>query len=75
VKPYRTFLTALAGMGLLSLCALRGVHGEDLQAVKWGIVGIVGMVAGRAVGIAAAGGGGVKGMVGAVLTNAKPEAQ
>lgn len=52
---FRTFGAACLGMCLLTAVALKGVHGEDLQAVKWGLVGIVGLVAGRAVGTVAAG--------------------
>lgn len=73
MKPYRTFGIAVLASFLLAYCALRGVHGEDLQAVKWGLVGIVALVAGRAIGTAAAGGGGLKGIAAAVLTPAKPE--
>ncbi len=74
LEKYRTFVAALVGIGALTYCAAGGsVHGEDLQAVKWGIVGIVGLVAGRAVGTAAAGGGGWSGIKKVLATDAKPE--
>jgi hypothetical protein len=73
MKAYRTFGIAVLAAVLLALCALKGVHGEDLQAVKWGLVGIVATVAGRAVGTAAAGGGGLKGIARALTTEAKPD--
>jgi hypothetical protein len=73
LTKYRTFWAAVFAMGLLAYCALHDVKGEDLQAVKWGLVGIVGLVAGRAIGTAAAGGGGLKGAARVILTDAKPE--
>ena len=73
LEKYRTWSVALVAAGLLALCALRGVKGEDLQAVKWGVVGIVATVAGRSVGRAAAGGGGVSGIARALTTAAKPD--
>lgn len=73
MKAYRTFVIAVLACALLAFCALRGVHGEDLSNVKWGLVAIVGLVAGRAVGQAAAGGGGMGGIAKVLTTSAKPE--
>lgn len=73
MKEYRTFGAAVLGMALLAACALKGVHGEDLVAVKWGLGLMVGTVAGRAVGLAAAGGGGLKGIAKVLTTDAKAD--
>lgn len=73
MKEYRTFVVVVLGIGALAYCALHGVHGEDLQAVKWGLLGLAATAAGRSVGRAAAGGGGLRGIGAALLTEAKPD--
>lgn len=74
MRDFRTWSIAVIAIAALVACAWPGsVKGEDLQAVKWGLVGIVGLVAGRSVGRAAAGGGGLKGIAEALVTPAKPE--
>lgn len=73
MTEYRTFAIAVLACALLAACALHGVKGEDLVAVKWGLVGIVATVAGRAIGTAAAGGGGLSGIAKALTTSEKPE--
>ncbi len=75
LEKYRTWSVALVAIVALVYCATSKVTGEDLQAVKWGLVAIVGLVAGRAIGTAAASGGGLKGITRALLTDAKPGAQ
>lgn len=73
MKEYRTFAVVVLCIVALCLCALRGVHGEDLEAVKWGLIGLASTAAGRSVLNAAAGGGGLRGIKDALLTSAKPE--
>jgi hypothetical protein len=51
LEKYRTLAIAAAGILALSLCStVGGVKGEDLTNIKWGIVTIVGTVAGRSFG-------------------------
>ncbi len=73
-EQYRTWSVAVLSILALVYAAVNGVKGEDLVAVKWGLVGIVGLVAGRAIGIAASGGPGIKGLISNVFTDSKPPA-